>query len=96
MRYRRDRRCAGDGSGLGAPRRRDTAIVARPGWSTVETADVATHLRSRPDTATLVDDLGGWLTAALDRRGWDDGSIGAMTSTISSQRSAHSVPRWRW
>lgn len=44
-------------------------------WTTVETADVATRLRSDPDTATLVDDLGGWLTAALDRRGWADGSL---------------------
>lgn len=46
-------------------------------WSTVETADVAGVLRDGPATATLVDDLGGWLTAVLDRRGWDGGSVTA-------------------
>lgn len=41
-------------------------------WRTVETTDVATHLRTSSG-ATLVDDVGGWLTAALDRhRAWDD------------------------
>jgi adenosylcobinamide kinase/adenosylcobinamide-phosphate guanylyltransferase len=44
-------------------------------WHTIETADVATALRDDPATATLVDDLGGWLTAALDRRGWEGGSV---------------------
>lgn len=42
-----------------------------PQWSTVETTGVAAELRSDPAHATLVDDLGGWLTAVLDRRGWD-------------------------
>lgn len=46
-----------------------------PGWTTVETNDLSTHLRDAAHTATLVDDLGGWLTAALDRRGWDEGPI---------------------
>ena len=46
-------------------------------WRTVETSDVAALLRDTPHTATLVDDLGGWLTAALDRRGWDGGSVTA-------------------
>ncbi|OBG97916.1 adenosylcobinamide kinase/adenosylcobinamide phosphate guanyltransferase [Mycobacterium sp. E3251] len=47
-------------------------------WSTVESGDVATHLRSSPDTPTLVDDLGGWLTGTLDRHdGWDGGSVAA-------------------
>jgi len=40
-------------------------------WTTVETGDLSAELRRRPHTATLVDDLGGWLTGALDRRGWD-------------------------
>jgi len=44
-------------------------------WNTVETLDVAAQLRAAPHTATLVDDLGGWLTGVLDRRGWDDGSV---------------------
>lgn len=40
-------------------------------WTTVETGDLSAEPRRRPHTATLVDDLGGWLTGALDRRGWD-------------------------
>lgn len=47
------------------------------GWQTVETADVASQLQADPHTPAIVDDLGGWLTAALDRRGWDGGSIEA-------------------
>ncbi|BBX96922.1 bifunctional adenosylcobinamide kinase/adenosylcobinamide-phosphate guanylyltransferase [Mycobacterium lacus] len=44
-------------------------------WSTVETDDIATHLRQSPDIPTLVDDLGAWLTRTLDRdHAWDDGS----------------------
>ena len=41
-------------------------------WSTVETDDVATLLREDTMTATLVDDVGGWLAAALDRRDSDE------------------------
>jgi len=45
-------------------------------WRTRETADVAAELCRDRHTATLVDDLGGWLTAALDRRdGWSGGSV---------------------
>lgn len=43
-----------------------------PAWITVETGDVATELRAQPDIATLVDDLGGWLTGVLDRHGWEN------------------------
>jgi adenosylcobinamide kinase/adenosylcobinamide-phosphate guanylyltransferase len=44
-------------------------------WSTVETVDVPTQLRSET-SPTLVDDIGGWLTAAMDRRGaWTTGSV---------------------
>ncbi|MGB9251791.1 MAG: bifunctional adenosylcobinamide kinase/adenosylcobinamide-phosphate guanylyltransferase [Mycobacterium sp.] len=44
-------------------------------WSTIETDDVAGQLRRSPDTPTLVDDIGGWLAATLDRRqAWDGGS----------------------
>jgi len=47
-------------------------------WSTVETCDVANQLRSDDAGATLVDDVGGWLTAALDRaRAWTGGSARA-------------------
>ncbi|OBI82609.1 bifunctional adenosylcobinamide kinase/adenosylcobinamide-phosphate guanylyltransferase [Mycobacterium sp. E740] len=46
-------------------------------WSTVETVDVATQLREQP-IATLVDDIGSWLTAAMDRsQAWTGGSIAA-------------------
>ena len=44
-------------------------------WQTRETADVATELRTEPTSPALVDDLGGWLTAALDRAGWERGSV---------------------
>ena len=53
-----------------------------PWWHTVETADVATQLRSVPQAPALVDDLGNWLTAALDRRGWDGGSIDADVADL--------------
>ncbi|MDP9168896.1 MAG: bifunctional adenosylcobinamide kinase/adenosylcobinamide-phosphate guanylyltransferase [Actinomycetota bacterium] len=36
-------------------------------WSIIESADVATHLLADPDAATMVDDMGGWLVAAMDR-----------------------------
>jgi adenosylcobinamide kinase/adenosylcobinamide-phosphate guanylyltransferase len=43
---------------------------------TVESADVATVLREDPLTATLIDDIGGWLTAAMDRfDAWTGGAI---------------------
>ena len=44
-------------------------------WQTVETAEVAGALRSDPNTATVVDDMGGWLTGVLDRRGWDSPAL---------------------
>lgn len=44
-------------------------------WSTVESTDIANQLRQAPDIPTLVDDIGCWLTAALDRRGWENGSV---------------------
>ena len=44
-------------------------------WTTVETCDVATALRRSTAVPTLVDDLGGWLTAVLDRhRAWSGGN----------------------
>ncbi len=47
-------------------------------WSTVETDDVTGQLRQSPGSPTLVDDLGGWLTGALDRNNaWEDGSVAA-------------------
>lgn len=55
-----------------------------PSWHTVETAAVAAQLRANPTTPTLVDDLGGWLTAVLDRRGWDDGSVDADVEDLAA------------
>jgi adenosylcobinamide kinase/adenosylcobinamide-phosphate guanylyltransferase len=47
-------------------------------WSTVETDDITTQLRQSPDTPTLVDDLGAWLTGTLDRhQAWEDASVTA-------------------
>ena len=46
-------------------------------WSTVESDDIPTQLRQSPAAPTLVDDVCSWLTAALDRRGWEDGSVSA-------------------
>jgi len=52
-------------------------------WSTVETTDVATQLRSQIATPTLVDDIGGWLTAVMDRRGaWARESVGSVTGDV--------------
>jgi adenosylcobinamide kinase/adenosylcobinamide-phosphate guanylyltransferase len=54
-------------------------------WSTVETTDVAGALRADPATATLVDDIGGWLTAAMDRRGaWTGGVVGPDVDDLVS------------
>ncbi|MBJ7341304.1 bifunctional adenosylcobinamide kinase/adenosylcobinamide-phosphate guanylyltransferase [Mycolicibacterium sp.] len=51
-------------------------------WSTVESADVATQLRTDDTTATLVDDMGGWLVAAMDRRGaWNGGAAASEVDT---------------
>ncbi len=62
-------------------------------WSTVETADIATELRADGATATVVDDVGGWLTAAMDRRSaWTGGSVSAdvddLVDAVSSFGSA--------
>lgn len=51
-------------------------------WHSVETADVATQLRSDPNAPALVDDLGNWLTAVLDRHGWDAGSADAEVADL--------------
>lgn len=62
-------------------------------WSTVETHDVTTHLRQSPHTPTLVDDVGGWLTATLDRRGaWDDGSVSADVDELLNAVTAFRGP----
>jgi adenosylcobinamide kinase / adenosylcobinamide-phosphate guanylyltransferase len=52
-------------------------------WTTTETTDVASELRRSTATPTLVDDLGGWLTAALDRhKAWSGGNAAALALEI--------------
>lgn len=47
-------------------------------WETVETSDVTKQLQSDDADPTLVDDIGGWLTAAMDRtQAWTGGSARA-------------------
>lgn len=58
--------------------------ASRPShWSTVETVDVPTQLRAEA-SPTLVDDIGGWLTAVMDRRGaWTAGSLGSVAADVT-------------
>lgn len=52
-------------------------------WSTVETDDITTQLRRSPDTPTLVDDLGAWLTGTLDRHhAWENGSAATAVAEM--------------
>lgn len=52
-------------------------------WSTVEAPDVAGELRRYPGAPTLVDDLGTWLTGALDRtNAWNGGSVTTLVDDI--------------
>jgi adenosylcobinamide kinase/adenosylcobinamide-phosphate guanylyltransferase len=53
-------------------------------WSTVETIELPTQLRSEAVTPTLVDDIGGWLTAMMDRRGaWTTESPGSVAADVA-------------
>lgn len=75
----------------GAPPGEDTDWARRvaahrdrrpPHWVTEETTDVAGSLRTG-HTATLVDDIGGWLTTEMDRNGaWTGGSVAAATDAL--------------
>lgn len=52
-------------------------------WHTVETSDLATDLGENPGTATLVDDIGGWLTTTMDRVGaWTGASVDPDVDTL--------------
>jgi adenosylcobinamide kinase/adenosylcobinamide-phosphate guanylyltransferase len=62
-------------------------------WSTVETDDVARQLRRSPDTPTLVDDIGGWLTATLDKhQAWDGGSVSPDLDDLTAAVAEFSSP----
>jgi adenosylcobinamide kinase/adenosylcobinamide-phosphate guanylyltransferase len=64
-----------------------------PHWSTVETIDIPTQLRAEATTPTLVDDIGGWLTAAMDRRGaWTTGSVAADVADLTDAVGAFASP----
>ena len=59
-------------------------------WSTVETSDVAKQLRVDDHAPTLVDDVGGWLTAAMDRAGaWTGGSVRADVDELIEAVAAY-------
>jgi adenosylcobinamide kinase/adenosylcobinamide-phosphate guanylyltransferase len=61
-------------------------------WSTVETTDVPTQLRSDA-TPTLVDDIGGWLTAVMDRcDAWTTGSVAADVADLVDAVKAFPSP----
>ena len=62
-------------------------------WTTIETVDVATQLRSYSRTATLVDDVGSWLTAAMDRVGaWTGGSVSAEVNDLLDALNSFEAP----
>ena len=62
-------------------------------WTTVETADVPTQLRTQVTTPTLVDDIGGWLTAAMDRRNaWTTGSVADEVADLIDAVAAFRPP----
>lgn len=44
-------------------------------YTTVETTDLAAQLRAGERVPTLIDDLGNWVAALLDARGWDDPAV---------------------
>jgi adenosylcobinamide kinase/adenosylcobinamide-phosphate guanylyltransferase len=61
-------------------------------WSTIETVDVAMQLRSDA-TATIVDDVGGWLTATMDRRGaWTGASVRPEIDDLIDAVGAFAAP----
>lgn len=75
-------------------RRVDAHRARRPDdWLTVETTDVADALRSAPGVPTLVDDVGGWLTAEMDRHeAWTGGSVTASAAELVAAVDAFTAP----
>ena len=61
-------------------------------WVTAESTDVAGQLRSEP-CPTLVDDIGGWLTAMMDRRAaWTGGSVDADINDLCAAVADNAGP----
>ncbi|MGZ8180278.1 nicotinate-nucleotide--dimethylbenzimidazole phosphoribosyltransferase [Williamsia sp. SKLECPSW1] len=63
------------------------------GWTVVEDDDVAVVLRDDPDSPTLVDDLGNWVSSHLDRLGgWENpdvdltGRIADLAAAVAAHR----------
>ena len=62
-------------------------------WETIETVEVATELRSDAATPTLVDDIGGWLTAMMDRRdAWTTGAFDTDVADLIEAVDAYPSP----
>jgi adenosylcobinamide kinase/adenosylcobinamide-phosphate guanylyltransferase len=52
-------------------------------WSTIETSDLTMQLRQWPNTPTVVDDVGGWLTATFDHcRAWENRSVSVEVNAL--------------
>lgn len=71
--------------------------VRRPAhWRTVETGDVAAALTAGPEEsgiATLVDDIGGWLTATMDRVGaWTGAPVTSEVDALIAAVGAFTAP----
>lgn len=66
----------------------------RPGhWSTVETDDITAQLLQSPHMPTLIDDLGAWMTAALERRrAVDGGSVAQQVDEMLAAVAAFGAP----
>ena len=60
-------------------------------WSTVESDDIPTQL-GQSTAPTLVDDVCGWLSATLDRRGWENGSVSADVDEMLAAVAAFDSP----
>ncbi|MED5816220.1 bifunctional adenosylcobinamide kinase/adenosylcobinamide-phosphate guanylyltransferase [Mycolicibacterium sp. 050232] len=62
-------------------------------WRTVETRDLAAGLADSPGTATLVDDIGGWLTATMDRLGaWAGAPVAPEVDALVGAVDAFTAP----
>jgi adenosylcobinamide kinase/adenosylcobinamide-phosphate guanylyltransferase len=62
-------------------------------WSTVETADVAGQLRHDTAIPTLIDDMGGWLTATMDSRdAWTGAPVDDDVDELISASSGFGSP----
>lgn len=66
-------------------------------WSTVECGadadDVVRQLGAEPGVATLLDDVGGWLTATMDRRGaWSGAPVDTDVDALVSAVAAFTAP----